>query len=90
MKIEKLLDENNVSLYDTNVKTEVDIVERMNRTLHNLIERYITLTGDYSYKRQSSCCIQTRSKSSQINKQRIICKGGNSKMVQWYIYNCWS
>ena len=48
-KLQDLFSENNIKLYDTSVKTEVGIVERMNRTLRSLIERYIQLTGSYSY-----------------------------------------
>ena len=48
-KIKDLFKENNVKLYDTKYKNQVGIVERFNRTLRNLIERYIQLKGSYNY-----------------------------------------
>lgn len=45
----KKLESKGVKTYNTTNKRHVGVVERANRTLRSLIERLITLTGDYNY-----------------------------------------
>ena len=48
-RLKKLFSDNSIKLYDTKIKTEVGIVERFNRTLRSLFERFIQLSGNYSF-----------------------------------------
>lgn len=48
-KVKKMLEEKNITLINTLQKTHVSIVERVNRTIRSLIERYITLKGTYNF-----------------------------------------
>ena len=48
-RLKKLFSDNSIKLYDTKIKTEVGVVERFNRTLRSLFERFIQLKGTYSF-----------------------------------------
>ncbi len=48
-RLKKLFSDNSIKLYDTKIKTEIGVVERFNRTLRSLFERFIQLNGTYSF-----------------------------------------
>lgn len=48
-QVRDLLSSHNITVRDTTTKTHVSIVERVNKTIRDLIERYLTLTGKYRW-----------------------------------------
>ena len=48
-KLKELLNDHGINLTNTTKKTYVGTVERVNKTIRELIERYLTLTGGYHY-----------------------------------------